>query len=285
MSNLNDAVDAPTHPRFRERRAEVEDQSIRSRKRKLIAFAIVFTLALLTVAATQSELLDIDEIRIVGAEDVSVDYLRSVAGVELGTPVLGLDTGAVESRLRELPEIASVAASTSWAGVLTIEVEERPGVARIESTAGTIVVAADGIVIEVIQRAALPSEADGGDTAESDPVLEPLPPRVESLPEIAGAMFTTEAGNAVPSVLNDAVVVAAELPSDIAAITERVEISVDELVLRTVGGGAISLGDARDLDEKFVAVRAFLAQVDLSCLESLNVGAPGVPVIRRSSNC
>jgi hypothetical protein len=195
---------------------------------------------------------------------------------------------------------------------VTVEINERLAVARIESPDGTLVVAADGLVLNVIDRrvpttGAEATAAEFGQTAEpgetTDPAqqdtgqpdnqdpdeavveLAPLAPEIASLPEIAGAMFRTERGKSIPDVLNDALVVAAELPADIASITERVEITVDSLVLRSVGGGAISLGDARDLHEKFDAIRAFLAQVDLSCLDTLNVRAPSVPVIRRGSNC
>ena len=119
-----------------------------------------------------------------------------------------------------------------------------------------------------------------------DPVpLEPLPPEIDVLPEIAGAMFSTDRGRQIPDVLDDALRVAAVLPADISSVTDRIEITVDSLVLRVVGGGDIALGDARDLDAKFDAVRAFLAQVDLSCLDTLNVRAPSVPVIRRTPNC
>ncbi len=272
------------HPRFRARRAEVEDQTNRSRKRKLIAFAIVLVVALLAAASTQSALFDVDEVRIVGATRSSPDALREVAGIELGTPVLGLDTSAAVERLLELPEVQTATASSTWSGIVTVEINERIPVARIESDGGSIIVAADGVVIEVVERAVV-----NRPELELDPTLKPeleaLPDDLAQLTEIAGAIFVTERGNQIPDVLTDALAVANALPTDIAVITERVEITVDSLVLKAVGGGLISLGDARDLDQKFDAVRAFLAQVDLSCLETLNVRAPSVPVIRRTPNC
>lgn len=269
-----------THPRFEARRAAIEDQSLQARRRKIIAFAAVVLLLLLAVAATQSPLLDVDEVRVIGADRLAADELRRVAALEPGDPILGLDTGAAEYRLEQLPEIASVAVDAGWNGVVTLEIEERVPVARIDSTTGTIVVASDGVVIALLERALI----DGGTDGEP-PVLEPLPPSVERLPEIAGAMFTTEPGRTLPAVLNDAVVVAAALPSDVAAVTDRIELTIDSLYLRAVGGGEVALGDARQLDEKFEAIRAFLAQADLTCLETLDVRAPSVPVIRRNAAC
>ena len=290
------------HPKFRERRAEVEDQTQRSRQRRLIVLAGLIALGLLGWAATQSALLDVDEVRIVGAERTSAEYLRNVAGVELGTPVLGLDTNTIEERLALLPEVAAVTVASNWGGLVTVEITERLPVARIESADGTAVIAGDGLVLEIIERIPLGggtglSDAGLSDAGLSntgltnpdevgDPVpLEPLPPEIDVLPEIAGAMFSTDRGRQIPDVLDDALRVAAVLPADISSVTDRIEITVDSLVLKVVGGGDIALGDARDLDAKFDAVRAFLAQVDLSCLDTLNVRAPSVPVIRRTPNC
>jgi len=257
---------APTHPRFRARRAEVEDESLRRRNRKLLVVGVLIALMALAAAATQSALLDVDEVRIVGAERSSPDYLRQVSEVELGTPILGLDTSEIEARLVALPEVGTVAVSKSWGGVVTVEINERLPVARVESPGGTVVVSADGIVIEIVE----------GDDA---------PNEIGQLTEIAGAMFATQAGSQVPDVLGDALSLASRLPDDIAAITERIEVTVDSLELRVLGGGTIAIGDARDLDEKFDAVRAFLAEVDLSCLRTLNVRAPSVPVIVRNTGC
>jgi hypothetical protein len=290
------------HPKFRERRAEVEDQTQRSRHRKLIVLAGLIALGLLGWAATQSALLDVDEVRIVGAERTSAEYLRDVAGVELGTPVLGLDANTIEERLALLPEVAAVTVASNWGGLVTVEITERLPVARIESAEGTAVIGGDGLVLEIIERIPLGggtglSDAGLSDAGLSntgltnpdevgDPVpLEPLPPEIDVLPEIAGAMFSTDRGRQIPDVLDDALRVAAVIPADISSVTDRIEITVDSLVLRVVGGGDIALGDARDLDAKFDAVRAFLAQVDLSCLDTLNVRAPSVPVIRRTPNC
>lgn len=280
------------HPKFRERRAEVEDQTQRSRQRRLIVLAGLIALGLLGWAATQSALLDVDEVRIVGAERTSAVYLRNVAGVELGTPVLGLDTNTIEERLALLPEVAAVTVASNWGGLVTVEITERLPVARIESADGTAVIAGDGLVLEIIERIPLGGGTGLSDTGLSntdevgDPApLEPLPPEIDVLPEIAGAMFSTDRGRQIPDVLDDALRVAAVLPADISSVTDRIEITVDSLVLKVVGGGDIALGDARDLDAKFDAVRAFLAQVDLSCLDTLNVRAPSVPVIRRTPNC
>ena len=123
----------------------------------------MIALGLLGWAATQSALLDVDEVRIVGAERTSAEYLRDVAGVELGTPVLGLDANTIEERLALLPEVAAVTVASNWGGLVTVEITERLPVARIESADGTAVIGGDGLVLEVIERIPL-----GGGTGLSD---------------------------------------------------------------------------------------------------------------------
>ena len=255
------------------------------------AAAIVIGGIVLAGAATQSPLFDIDEVRVVGAQDLPLDEIRQVAAVEIGRPVLGFDSAEIERRLRAIPAVADAAVSADWNGVATIEVRERLATARVATPEGVIVIADDRIVIDLIRpepTIALGTDENGEPVpvtpSQSLPDVE-LSPRIEGLIEIEGAMFSIDPGQHVPDVLTDAVALASELPDDIGVVVEQIEITVDSLVLRTVGGATVSVGDARDLDAKFAAVRAFLAQVDLSCMKTLNVRAPSVPVLERHEGC
>lgn len=247
-----------THPRIEQRRAQVQDAKLRGRKRRLLAVVAVAVLALLGYGVTQSPLLDVDEVRVIGATRTRPNTLREVSGVEPGDALLGLDLESAERRLLELPAIEAVESERTWSGVVTFEVREREPVARIDSPDGVLIAARDGTVIEI--------------TDEPDPTL----------PVISGAMFSSAVGARVPTELSDAVEVAGSIPADIARVTERIELSVDGLALRLRGGGRIELGDARELEAKYDAVRAFLGQVDLSCLDEIDVRAPLVPVLTRT---
>ena len=257
-ATLNSAL---SHPRISARRAAVEDQKLRSRNRRLIGAGVVILAALIAVLATQSPLLDVDEVRVIGAVRQNPELVRELSGVHAGEPLVGLDLEAAEEQLASLPEVAWVQVSKNWAGVVTIEVIERAPVARFVSDDEAIVAAGDGVVLDV------PG------------------PSAETLPLISGAMFVAHPGESVPAEVTEALAVAAALPPDIAHLTEKVEIAVDMLALRLVGGGKIELGDDRNLDSKFDAIRAFFAQVELDCLDTLNVQAPTVPVISRQASC
>ena len=56
-----------------------------------------------------------------------------------------------------------------------------------------------------------------------------------------------------------------------------------ELVL--FGGGRVNLGDATDLDQKFLSALTMVVQLDLACLDSIDVRAPSVPVLTRTAGC
>lgn len=252
---------AMAHPRMRERLEAVEDEQVRRRARKLIALGVIVFLALLAFGVTRSPLLDVDEVRVIGATTTGPNALRAVAGIEPGAPLVGLDLEAAEARLLALPEVASVTSARSWDGLVTLEVVERRRVANITTADGTLIVADDGMVVGL------------GDYA--DPML----------PSIAGAMFSTPVGGLVPVELTDGVATAAALPSDIARVTDHIRVGSDTVALVLVGGGSAEMGDARELEAKFDAIRAFIAQVNLGCLESLDVRAPSVPVLARSAGC
>ena len=180
--------------------------------------------------------------------------------------------------------------SKTWTGVVTVEIEEREAVAWIAAPAGRMIVASDGVVIDLevpeapINPIASPNQLTGDGVVDLLPAPELGPPD-PALVEVGGAMFTSPVGTIVPIEVAGAVAVAANVPEDIASIVERVELRVDSLRLRLVGGGLVELGDDRSLDEKFNAVRAFVAQVDLRCLEQIDVRAPTVPTLERAEAC
>ena len=246
-----------THPRIRQRLEQVADEQARSRHRRLIAVAVIVALALVGYGIIRSPLLDVDEVRVIGAVRVSPDAIRDISGVEPGQPLFGLDLGAAEARIEAVPAVVGVTADRSWRGVVTFDIVERLPAGQIVTEDGTLVMAVDQMVLELRD--------------DPDP----------SIPMVSGAMFRTPVGEFAPVELADALAVAAALPSDLARLTERIQISVDDLELRLVGRSTVSLGDARSLDDKQGAVRAILDQVQLDCIHRIDVRAPVAPALER----
>ena len=245
------------HPRIRERREQVADERTRSQHRKLIVLGVIVVLVLAGYGIVQSPLLDVDEIRVIGTVRIAPDTVRDASGIERGQRLVGLDLAAAEERIEAVPAIVGVSNDRSWRGLVTFEIVERLPAAQILTEDGALIMAADRTVLEVRE---LPDPA---------------------IPLVSGAMFRTPVGELVPSELADALTVAAALPADLARLTERIQISVDDLEIRLVGGSTVSLGDARLLDDKLGAVRAILDQVQLDCVERIDVRAPVAPALER----
>lgn len=84
-----------------------------------------------------------------------------------GTPLVRVDTTAIEQRIEELPQVASARVNRSWPRSLTIDVERRVAVAALAAADGGFdIVAADGVVIRhAADRGDVPVVSATGDGA------------------------------------------------------------------------------------------------------------------------
>lgn len=72
-----------------------------------------------------SSLFDARAVQVAGTKEVPTDVVRAVAAVPLGTPMLRLDTTAIERRVAALPRVSSVQVRCSVDGTVRIELAER----------------------------------------------------------------------------------------------------------------------------------------------------------------
>lgn len=248
-------------PRIAARREQVEVENSNRRNRKAASF--FFVLAALAGAAglTQTSLLDVDQIAVSGAGDDRIDEVFEIVSDEIGRPLVTLDLEFSRARIAALPWVESVSSSRDWTGRVTFEVVRREPVAQFLTPSGSATVDTEGRILEVL---ALP---------------------VDGMPVIEGATFEPLPGEWLDPTLLGAVGTARGMPEDVSAVVDNVLISKDGLTLDLHRPGMIVLGDDRELEAKYRAVRAFLASVDLSCLDTLDVRAPEVPVLTRKAGC
>lgn len=91
----------------------------------------MLTLLLLAGAAWVlfvSPVLGTRSVSVTGAVALTADEVRAAAAIPLGRPLLWLDTGAVESRVQELPRVAWVEVAWSVTGTVHVRVTERVAV-------------------------------------------------------------------------------------------------------------------------------------------------------------
>lgn len=175
------------------------------------------------------------------AGPLSVDEVRAVAAVETGTPLLRVDTGAIEQRITALPQVESATVSRSWPDAIVIDVVRRSPVALVASAGGYDVVDSSGGVIRTVA------------------VIEGDLPVVRATGDGVGA----------------AVSVARELPEEIRRRVVGIEASTrNNVTLLLRNGSEVMWGSAEEGPFKAEVLSVLLKEVDAKYYD---VSAPGVP--------
>ena len=245
-------------PRIRERRIEVIREAGRRRLRITLVAAstiVVLGLAYLTV---HSPVLDVDHIRVTGAQREGSQAILEAAGLEKGAPMFWVDTGSIAARLERLPWVAHATVERDFPGSVNIAVTEYKPAAYVRVAADRVaLVAATGHVIAFAPA--------------------PTPGAIE----VKGQTTTPRVGAAVspPTVARVAVELPARLRAQVTAITVG-----EEMVTLTLANGApeIRLGTLGDLRSKGISALAVLDQISGRPCEYVDVAAPQAPVSRCS---
>ena len=249
-------------PRIHRRRVEVRRQEGLHRLLVLVGITVVAVLAAAGWAATGTALLDVDRIVVDGAVHTQPADATAAAGLHRGEPLVDVDVHAADRAVERLPWVARARVTRRWPNQVHVDIVERraAAVAASATDARFVLVDASGRVLERIDSppsgmallAGLPPAGDPGSTLSADGV----------------------------AALSVALAMPAELRSRTAEITP-VGGSKGEVELHLSTDGTVRLGPPDDLDRKFDAVRAVLAQVDLRNLATLDVRRPDSPVLTR----
>lgn len=248
-------------PRFRRRWIEVRRQEGRRRFRVLVGITAVVALGCGAWAATDSVLLDLDRVVVEGAIHTTPAEARFASGLRTGEPMLDVDEKMVARGVESLPWVQGATVHKQWPGQVRIRLVEREAVA--------VAPAEDGAVALVDRTGRVLEFVDAG--PPDLPVLAGLAP--------AGAPGSTLGAEGVATLQ-----VAVALPPELRARTAGLAPSPGaggEVELRLNPEGMVRLGPPEDLDRKFTAIRAVLAQVDVRNLAVLDVRRPDSPVLTR----
>lgn len=247
------------HPRMRSRRIEVQRSAARRRlRRALVALGVVTGLVILyTLALTP--LLDVDGVRVRGADRASPAAIAAASGIAPGDPMIHVDTGGIAREIEELAWVADARVQRVWPGTVRIEVEERSPVGVIEVTDSlTALVDGTGRVLTIGQE---------------------RPPELAVLEGVDGRVAE---GEVLPSEAREA---AAVLDALVERLPEAVSTMSTDLEATLVDGGVVRFGATTDLEDKLVATETVLSDVSLACLQVLDVRVPGNPTLTRQAGC
>lgn len=249
-------------PRIRARRIAVRRDEGRQRLRRLLVLAGVLGVLAALAGAAFSPLLDVDAVRVTGAERTGEAAVRAAAAVRFGEAMVTVDADTVERAVEQLPWVAAASVKRSWPGTITVQVDERTASAAIaDGQQRWLLIDAGGWALERV-------------TGEPPPV-----PLVEGLdPDAAPGERVTGAADALELV--------ATLPRSLGARVRRVTTGDDGLRLVVVlanGEEATALLGSREaLRGKMLSLATVLDQVPPAGLERIDLRVPDAPVLTRS---
>lgn len=246
-------------PRIDARRKAVARD--RGRRRRTVAATIGVVLLVVAAAwgVTRSALLDLDHLRVEGAERTGVEAVVAATRLHDGDQLLDVDTEAVRDRILALPWVADASVRVEWPGGLRVRVSERSPLAVVRTGEAT------GLLVDGSGRVLGPATG-----LEGLPVLEGVPvgePGSELGPSASGALELV-----------------ALLPPGVRSRTDAVVLTpTGELELRARPGGVVRFGPPTRLPEKVLAAQTLFAQVDDVFVVEWDVRVPGSPTVRRAA--
>ena len=253
-------------PRMRSRRIAVRrDEGRRRLKRATLVLALL-ALVVLAVAVLQSPVLDVDRVLVTGTGHTPPDAVRREAGVELGDALVGIDPGAVADRVEALPWVAEARVTRSWPSTVRIQVSEREATALVQVTADRAALIDDDGRVLSIERHAPDEPVDAGGA----PLV------------LTGIGGRVAEGERLPEAARDALTIATAVRGRLPGLVVSVSTTLDAAL---VEGGEIRFGSVAELDDKITAAKTVLADVEMDCLETLDVRVPGSPALTRNQRC
>ncbi|MFF2368173.1 cell division protein FtsQ/DivIB [Streptomyces sp. NPDC058122] len=227
----------------------------RLRRLIILLLAVVLAGAAAVWILYGSSWLRTESVSVSGTRVLTPAQVRQAAGVPVGSPLVSVDTDAIEARLlRELPRIDSVEVVRSWPHGIDLRVIERTPVLIVGKGAKFVEVDAQGV------RFATVSEAPKG-----VPVLELAVSK-------GAAARRFPAGRLV----REAVRIAGDIPDRVARDTRTLKVrSYDAVSLELTGGRTVEWGSAEKGRAKARTLLA-LMKAD-SGARHFDVSAPTAP--------
>lgn len=245
-----------TDPRFTRRRRAVERLQ---RRRLLVRCVVVAGIAGAVWGAFWSPLLQVRDVRVVGAERTATADVVAVSGVRGGENLLLLSTGDVARRAATLPWVAGARVDRMLPGTVRITIEERKPAMVLSLGAARWTLDARGNVL-------------GAGEARRD------------LPVLAGVQVgTVEPGVRLrtPEAV-DALAVVRSLPPALRRDVEGVFApTLERISLKLAGGMIVRYGAAEDVADKNAVLRAVLRRVRAERLSAvyIDVRVPSAPAV------
>jgi cell division protein FtsQ len=185
--------------------------------------------------------LRVERVTTSGTRILTPGQVRDAAAAPVGSPLVSVDTGALEGRLREkLPRIDSVDVVRSWPDEIALEVTERKPVLLIEKGGKFVEVDAKGVRFATV-----------GQAPKGVPRLELVPDREKAKASLR--RFGSD------RLRRESVRVAGALPAAVARDTRVVKVrSYDSISLELRGGRTVAWGSSEKGRAKAATLTALM---------------------------
>ena len=230
--------------------------------RKYVFISIIFVFLLGIYAATQSELLDVDEIEVVitGGNEISSDEVVTLSGILLSQSMISVDSEEAESEILKNSWVDEVEVRKDWPGSVLIWVSLRAAFAHVVTIEGNFAtVDINGIVLKSSRM-------------ESSSNLVTL--LVEKLPvpgaKVERVQMLLEAAKSITPDLQKWVKI-------ISPTANGVRVELEDSVF-------VDLGTHQDFTNSMSDLKAVLGQVELTCIQSIDVSIQDNPVVKRDNS-
>lgn len=215
--------------------------------RRAVAASVFAAVVVIVIAVLWSPILGVRSVAVTGTRNLTRDQVVSAAAVQPGTPMLRLDAGAIEARVRRLPRVFEVQVFRDWPSTVRIDVTERDPVGYLAKSDGVHLVDITGADYAVVATppAGLPK------------VL---------LPSVSPADQRTQA----------VVGVLAALPAQLKSLVLTVDAPTPgSVTLGLSGGRTVRWGDAADSTRKAEVLAALMTRPG----KVYDVSSPELPTV------
>jgi cell division protein FtsQ len=244
----------PIDPRIRERRIEVIREAGRRRLRITLVVASTIIVAGVAFLTVHSPLLDLDHVRVTGAQRESASDVQTAARLHLGDPLLFVDTDAVARRVEQLPWVERAVVHRDLPGTLTIAITDYVPTAYVRRRDGRVVlIASNGRAVALsVNTPAVAVEIRG----------------VRVAPPLGSLLSPPQAADVIR-----------HLPGRLRALVGAIDVG-DTFALELRSGGQVRLGTLEHLGAKGIAALGVLDHLAGQAFEYIDVSTPLAPVSR-----
>ena len=230
--------------------------------RKVIGISVIFVVLLGLYSATRSELLDVDEIDVLitGGDKITSNEILALSEISLSQSMISVDSNKAESLIRMNPWVEEVEINKEWPSSISIWVNSREAFAYAVTLDGKFAtIDANGIVLGLFKL-----------DASNDFVSLLVEKLANPGSKITGVELLLRAARSISPDLQQWIKIISPTASGV-----RAELH---------GSVFVNLGVSEDFTAAMSDLKAVLAQVQLMCIQSIDVSVRENPIIERDSS-